>query len=384
VSDIGWRVAAGQELDQFDKSFFLAYRDSTKEGGGASKYMPATSNLPLVENADTTVKDTFAQLRTVVENGPFTRFGILVSNTLPQELFAFYGPYTPILQFNTGFSVKVGNFMRLLVDETDPYTWSMEEQEDSIRMTSQMLAPDISTLLTVTQPYLVYTAQRDSLRNQSEATYKPRLDVPDAMLRMSRGFDSTTDEVEIDWFSPTRGRQISTSRGASAEVFLQDLAAKHERFGDGQVAETSLARWPLIDPDSLAAPNMRDKFRSQVDYKEKILYITPDGGEIVSEVVDMTSFYTARGEHMLRPAFTEYVAIHRNALRVEDPAAEAFIARSLNLSRNARRRSMAVIRLSHRWNFLRRLFEVEVMSWPDLMTLARVEHGTIETKEVDA
>jgi hypothetical protein len=200
---------------------------------------------------------------------------------------------------------------------------------------------------------------------------------------MAEGYKSSTAQYEIDWLSPTRGRQISTSRGANAEVFLQDLATQKDRFGEGQVGTTSLAGWRLIDPSCFKSSEsgLRGKVDDQINYKERIMYISAEGGTVEEREIDLEAFYTVRGDIMLRPAFTEYVAVHRNELRVAEPGAESAIVRSLDLSRGSRRRSEQVIRLSHRWNVIKRLFGVEVMSWNELRQLAQMAEGTVTPSE---
>lgn len=383
LADLGYRLAGGGQLDQFEKSFFVAFAKMTDEWG-QSEYLPAPKASVVAENADPNVEATFLALKSLVEPGPFTRFGILISNTLQTELFAFFGPYTPTYQFNYGYGTRAGLFSRLHIDEQEQVPWSMEEQEDSIRMQAQVLSPAISAVLSVTQPWITYSAQTKRLRNTPQATYYPRLDVPDIALRMSEGFKSTTADYEADWFSPTRGRQISSARGANAEVFLQDLALKQARFGEGQVSVTSLANWKLYDPTSFQnnLDDLQNYFVTDIDYKERILYISTETNSIQEKIIDMQPHYTIRGSIMLRPAFTEYLAVHRNQLRVPDAPAEAYITRALDLSRNARRRSEGVIRLSHRWNLIRRLFGIEVMSFEELRALARLEEGNITTSEV--
>lgn len=378
VSDICYRIASGQAIDQFEKSFVIAFSDATS-GFGVSEYAPLTANQGLVENSDPNVIETFNKLKTAVEAGPFTRFGILVSNKLQQELFGFWGPFTPTLNFASGYSTRCGNFIRFEIDEDESIPWSIEEQEDAIRSQSNVLTPGVSSLLTVSSPFLSYTAQRDKLRNSPEATYSPKLDVPDVSLRMARGFQSLTNEIEKDWMSPTRGRVITSSHGATAEIFLQDLAAQHDKFGEGQVANTSLTAWKLVDPESLKA--LGDRYVPSVDYQERVLFMKTDGPDIHEKIVDMRPFYALRGEHMFRPAFIEYLAPHRNQLMVEDPAAEAFIARALDLTRNARRRSARVIRISHRWNLLRRLLNVDIMSFEDLVSYATRIEGSLSNTE---
>jgi hypothetical protein len=382
VADLGYRIAGGGQLDQFEKSFFLAFAKMTDEWG-QSEYFPAKQATIVAESADPNVEATFLALKGVVESGPFTRFGILISNKLQQELFAFYGPYTPTYAFNYGYGSMAGLFARLHIDESEQHAWSMEEQEDSVRMQSQALSPAISAALTVTQPFLMYTAQSKALRNTPEATYYPRLDVPDVSLRMAEGFKSTTAEYEADWYSPTRGRQISTARGGNAEIFLQDLALQHDRFGEGQVSVTSLSNWKLYDPSSFNQnlDGLSNFMVSKIDYNERILYLNTDSNSIQEKVIDMQPFYTIRGDIMLRPAFTEYLAVHRNTLRIPDAAAEAYIARALDLSRNARRRSEGLIRLSHRWSLVRRLFGIEVMSFDELKALAQLQEGNITITE---
>jgi hypothetical protein len=389
VADLGYRIASGGQLDQFEKSFFLAFAKMTDKWG-QSAYQPINKPMVVSESSDPLVEATFLALKGVVEPGPFTRFGILISNKLQQELFAFFGPYTPTYQFDYGYGSRAGQFVRLHIDETEQIAWSMEEQEDSIRMQSEALSPAVSVALTVTQPWLLYTAQSQLLRNKAEATYYPRLDVPDVLLRMADGFKSTTAEYEADWFSPTRGRQISTSRGANAEVFLQDLALMHDRFGEGQVGVSSLGNWKLYDPSSFRdnidglGQHLREFGASGIlDYNERILYMSTESNSIQERVVDMQPFYTVRGSIMLRPAFTEYLAVHRNTLRVADTAAEAYIARSLDLSRNGRRRSEILIRLSHRWNLIKRLFSIEVMSFEELKDLARLQEGGVTITETE-
>lgn len=378
LADIGYRIASGATIDQFDKTFFLAYSSMTNDYA-QSVYSPIGAPLPVTENADKNVDETYGELKGKVEAGPYTRFGVLISNKLPQELFAFFGPYTPTLEFNYGYLSKVGKYRRVHIDERETVNWSMEEQEDAIRMQSQALSPGVSNVLTISQPIIEYHAQRAELMDDPSAMYVPGLDVPDVVIRMANGFASTTDQRELDWFSPTRGRQISTSRGANAEVFLQDLALKHDRFGDAQVGITSLSHWKLVDPACL--PGLGRKFVQDVNYKEKILFVRPDGNTIEMREVDMTAFYTLRGAFAMRPAFTEYVALHRNSLRQVDLAAEAYITRSLDLSRMGRRRSEQVIRLSHRWNVLKRLFDVSIMSFKELRQLAHMQEGALTESE---
>jgi hypothetical protein len=130
--------------------------------------------------------------------------------------------------------------------------------------------------------------------------------------------------------------------------------------------------------------SMGDKLQTKVDYNERILSLRADGDEISATDVDMAPFYTIRGDIMLRPAFTEYVALHQNSLNVVDAAAESYITRSLDLSRGGRRRSERIIRLSHRWNLIRRLFGVEIMSFEQLTQLARLTEGGTRPREVSA
>lgn len=384
VSDLAYRIALGGTLDQFEKSFFLSFCDPSSLYG-SSAYLPRTNPLPIAENSNPLVETAFSIVRTCVEAGPFLRFGVLQSNQLLQELFAFYGPHTPSLDFHYGYGSTVGPFLRLSMPDSEKLDWSMEEQEDAVRNMASIVQLTGTNIINA-QPYVDIWPVKRSLGQQAGNAFEPMLDLPDVELRMSRGFDGFAHTYEAEWYSPVRGRRVSTAHGADALLLLQDLALKHAKLGEGLTSLLSLNSWKLFDTDSLFGQNgfaQGDKLSKQADFKEEIIYRAASGA-LQTTTLDLATFYTTRGTIMMRPAFTEFVEIHRNSLFIEDPAAESWIANKLNLSRGARRASVEMIRASHRWSVLRRLFNVEVMSFADLTKTLALRYGSVDSVDKPA
>jgi hypothetical protein len=273
----------------------------------------------------------------------------------------------------------MGPFIRFIVDEVDTVPWSLEEQEDAYRVTSSQFVPRVSSVLSVAQPYLIDTARGSSLRNKLDSTWKIGLDAPEVAIRMANGFRSQTHQWEGEWFSPTRGRAVNTARGGNGSVLMQDLAQERDRLGEGQVGiQTIVPNWPLLDTRIIAEdPAMKDKLVTQQDFNERILVVDTVSATLQERTVAMGRFYVQRGASALRPAFSEYVVAHRNALRIPEPAAESYIHSALNLSRSQQRRSEAAIRLSHRWAVMKRLFGIEVMPFDSLTEMVRLEAGLL-------
>jgi hypothetical protein len=379
VSDIGYKlVREARFANQFEKSFFVRFANPTLPQS-ATKYGDSGKPSVVSETSDPKVHETFAHLQTCVEAGPVTRFGLMVSNKVPQELFAFFGPYVPTLSYSYGFPVSVGPFHRFIVDETDVVPWSLEEQEDAYRVTSSQFVPRVSSVLSVAQPYLIDSARRGSMRNLGESIWKIGLDAPEVAVRMADGYRSKTHQWVGSWFSPTRGREVSSERGANGSVLMQDLAQERDRLGEGQVGiQTVVPAWPLLDVSAIDRdPSMKDKIVAKQDFNEEILTVDTATASLVRKTVPMSRFYVQRGHAAIRPAFAEYVVAHRNALRIPEPAAESYIHSALNLSRAQQRRSESAIRLSHRWWVLKRLFGIEVMPYDSLADMIRLEAGLL-------
>jgi len=381
VSHVGYKIAMGVQPDQFDKSLFLAYCDP--KGEGASKYLDNGSPIPLVENSNPLVLETISLLKSSVEAGPFLRFGILNSNKLLNELFAFFGPFVPSLEYHYGYGQKIGPYLLLKYEEKEIVEWNLAEQEDAIRDAAEVVVVQGSSIINA-MPFIAMRPYRASIGNKADGLFAASLDVPEVSLRMASGFKSWAHDWIAEWYSPLRGRNVSTEFGYDADTLMEDLALKNERLGEGQIESASLATWSLFDEQALLALATEDalsKITLETDFTERIIY-RDAAGKFREATIDLAPLYTTKGVVSVRPAFSEFVAVHRNQLLKEDPTAEQFIANRLNLTRTARRGSEPLIRQSHRWNVLKRLFGLEVMPWDKLKSLLELTYGSVKQEEL--
>lgn len=386
VAHVGYNIASGVQPDQFDKSFFLAFCDPNS-GTGKSTYLDATDPIALVENNDPLVIETIKELRTCVEAGPFIRFGIMRSNQLIQELFAYYGAWTSTLEFSYGYGVEMGPFKSIVIEENESFTWDLALQEDAIR--DHVAVYSQSGVDVIAAPPIINTRpMRKSVESATEGLFSPSLDVPQVELFMSDGIKSFAHNYYAQWHSALRGRVVSTEAGFGAAQLMQDIALTNGQAGEGLTAVLTLKHWPLFDDSDLMALAAEGSFNklsffADSPIKERIMYRAPNG-KFTDTWVDMTPFYSARGTLMTRPAFSEFMAVHREMLYKPNERVVSYIANKLNLTRGARRASEALILISHNWNEIKRLFGVEPMKWEQLDAFAKLAHGGVNPTEAKA
>jgi len=382
VSNIGFKIAKGVEIDQFERSLFLAYKDVSSPMG-ASKYAPQTKPIALVENDSDLVRDCLSKLAAVVENGPFVRFGRLVSNTNLHELFGAYGPFTPTLSFHTAYTTPMGPFTNLHPDSEVTVKWNSDLQQDAMRMGMRVHALSGASMIR-SWPQIIIEPQRLPVVNDESANYWPEFDMPFVKLRMPDGFRSPAHAVEMSWDSPTMGRIVSTGRGADAMLLLKDIALRNKEYGGGATGELSLARWSLVDEKDLAEHvnnNAIKKYVMHTNFKERIMYRTP-ANEITTALVDLKAYYARKGLLSLYPAFTEYVALHPDMLDEPDEDIEQEIYYQLGLTRSSMLASQAMVRATHNYWKIKRMFQATIMPFPRLLEELMLRYGRFESDEV--
>lgn len=363
VADIAWKIASGQPIDQFEKSMFLAFNDTTdEESRGFSTYLtgkvgaertragaapssPGTGVRVLypVENNDQLVRDAVALLRTAVEVGPFTRFGVMYSNQRIEQLLVYWGPHVATLPLYTGHLTNFGPFEEQVVTESEAYHWTLEEQEAAIREQVREINV-VSGQFAIAVPQFI---MRGPNAKDSQVDYQMHLDVPEVALSLEHGFDSKATEFVAEWFSEWRERVITTDEGsAGPQALVSDLAVKHRQLGEGLTSVATCADFKLIDPTQRDEQlKKRGGQVAKTDFTARV-WISANGAAPKPTEVDMKMLLSRKGSTTWRPAFTEFVWAPMRALFEPNPEAETFVATRLGLTREAAARNAVAIRVS--------------------------------------
>lgn len=443
TSDLGYRILKDgpDSISQAEKSAFLVLSDNSVGTPGCSRILehhllPAgAQGYMLAYNTDPRVAEVFKEFLSVVEPGPFLRFGKLMSNANLQELFAVYQPHMPNLKFDFAYTTSPGGgFLKFVPERNDQFVWDASiqyarEREDlastvyntaAIARSRYALSTggvrfettdsgssltDLARIVPFQAPVIkreiTSTATAFANLNDEMAGFKlpVRWDLDVCKLKFPKGFESRTHEYVVEWYSPLRDRVITSDAPYSADTtdLLADIALRAASVGDNLFSPNLITSWAYIDPDCYKTGTaLRELILvpELVAYNETVFYREKPWSKALSERdVDVRSVYTQLGRVMLCPPGVELVRPAKSYFfQYSEPVAESYITLSLGLNREMAAMNHQAIAVSHavaRWRRLFRTDVTEEMSikavlTANLITTAQIELRMDEMEEAEA
>jgi len=388
VKDLGFRIASGAPLTQAERSAYVVLSNvgTGSPGRSASARYTAeedkSGGLAIAQIDDAHVEATFRELLSVVEPGPFLRFGRLTSNTSIHELFALFQPHVQTLTFSYVWTLPFGPFTRVAADSSETFNWDRDMQvsayrEDLMRVATfygpsgEPRGSEATFSNAFETPAVIRSAAASpgakalgALSSVDDKSYEleVRFDTPDLVMRLKNGFESKTNQTVYEWFSPVYNRVVSNIEPyqRSATDLLTDIALRTSAAGDNTMSPATLLTWDLIDPASwaqgtalreLIVENTSSGFDELVAFKE-----TWNSKELVKRTVNTTPYYTRRGRILVRPPFYELVRATKRYFFEAEPEAETFIKQFLGLGREMSAINTDAVRVSHAAARWKRLF----------------------------
>lgn len=350
LGDIAYRVASGQEIDQFEKSFYIRFNEQAEQQGWTDEEIKAATPpaLSMAENGNPLVAQTWELYKASVEPGPFLRFGKVVSNQSLENLIYWFGPQIGSLVYKVGHIKKIGEWIKPVTEEVVSLPWTTDDQLAAARNMFAGFRVEKDVGVIVHMPSRVPSAKG--------APYQPHWDLPQVKLRADLN-EAKTEFSEAYFFSQWRERIVSSgASNATPDTLLTDIALHNKTIGESQLGGLNLADFDLLDFEE-SKPYLKDQNYFSTEMKEIIYLPDPDRSDVKAVEVDMTIFYQRQGKVMFPPAFREYVLVPTAWLNVPDPEAEEHIAAAQNLNKEAKIQASDLIRISHRFALLSRLLD---------------------------
>jgi len=368
LGDIGDKMLHGTPIDQWEKSFFLAYCNPEPGTPGAALGLTGkgkgTGFIPANPISNPLAIDAWELFKKSTQPGPGINYYRLISNQNFEGLVFYYGPHAPSLPISIGYWYTYGPFKNLQLTKLDEKTWSDKDILAGIRdrfvdipstidnihkAMSEAKESEDTRSLNVSQFTWQMTAPVKICGPKRLPCANAFFDLPDVRLRLRDQKDIS--KFIWEYYSSWRQRMMLSVAGGNADTLYVDIAVKNATQGQGLIDQLNLESYSLIDPE----PSVEKRLisRENVDIVETIWYVK--NGRLTRDAVNMTDLYKRRGSIMYRPAFAEYLAPPRDWYYQEDTAATEYISAVLGLSRDETTRNHLPITLSHNDEMFKRL-----------------------------
>jgi hypothetical protein len=375
VGDIGYKILRGLPIDQFEKSFFLAAKNTEKGAPGqalALNMVKGTSQkqgqngafpIPAAPTESSLVASAYSELQAAVQPGPGLLYSKMMSNRNMESLVFYYGPHAPSLPISTGFTFSFGPFKRLKLQRLEEKMWSVSDQLTGIRdrfadLTSRQRATKPTagapkdTAVTLSADELEWNLNAAARVCGPPGTRCPEafIDLPQVRLRVLD--ESDVSRIAWEYMSAWRQRVISSQTGGSVDMLYLDMALTNDTVGHGLVDSLNLDAGDIVILDKTVTD--REVGNAPRDIFEDI-FVVQAGGGLIKRTVRMTDYYSRHGNVMYRPAFAEFFLPPRAWYFQEDPTAIDFIVAALGLNREDAARNRLAITISHNDAVLKRI-----------------------------
>jgi hypothetical protein len=358
VSNIAFKMRTGQQVTQFEKTFFLLGCDTSADRSGFSDAGTPTPII-IAESADPLMLKALARAEAVTSAGPYLRYQRLISNRDREYLVAYYGPQISTLPLSIGRLLNRGPFFELVFERLDDRPWTPESQMAGIR--DRIALPTVANGKSVDSPKDVKgdttgcpspVGLATIHRTNADGTGKVTpfiLDLPEIKI-------TPLDEADCRfyrWEYPhTYWNRIITGgfgHDAQPDDVLFDYAMKVTEIGDNVVEAANLDHVKLLD-----AADILETRRVKVDeLKDKVFFVRK--GKFSEDEIDMRHFYYRYGKDIFRPALSEFVMPPIAWLHVPNDSAVQYLSTRLNLNREESLQNMRVLTVCHNYAEIQRL-----------------------------
>jgi hypothetical protein len=359
IGDIGYKILQGQAIDQSEKSMFLAYANTETGSPGEALGLERSGKLEIItpsQDSNPLRLEAFSLFKQSVEPGPGTRFYRLVSNMNLESLLYYYGPYAPTLPLTLGYIRPVGPYSRLRLKRLMEPRWTDQDilagirdryvdlpaRMEAARPTEKM---DPETARTLASNALSWTMSAPIMVCGPFGKECARLflDLPAVRLRIQ----DETNCAKYTWEYPSAWRQrlVMSVAGGTEQMMYTDLAIQSASHFEASVGALNMDDFKLVRLGA-SVEKRKIEYSGGGEIFETIHFVKR-AGELRTEEVDMTEFYSRGGVRSYRPAFAEFFMPPRYWYFQQDPNAISFIAARLGLTRDEIQRNELALTISH-------------------------------------
>lgn len=358
LGSLKYKLLMNQGLDQFEKTVYMHAMHTvygTKVTMGQSRINPIIEQLEPRECADPLVAMFVDDFKKVCLPGPKFTYIPMISNTRPEAMFAYCGPYANKAVVTAGSIVVNGPYSLLqLKPMISPLEMTIDQHLIGLMTTSDLALKELDP------EFLGIQTGEGTMRNVRWAFDQPQVnrtneydtteivefipiipDIPEVILVWYR------NTVHLRYISEVLNRTVTTNAFDGA---LYEIARKHKQYGGTYNFKSSIDEFTTCDISAI-----KDRILDLKAIEVPVVFQDIEQGPR-KKSVDMGPYFCLFGSKLVKPAFAEYFKAPQSMLQTPQTSAVDYISQSLGLTELETLMSKDALTICYNGFILRQIF----------------------------